>query len=69
MKSKAMLGQWALNDLAESSFYGVTAQVQCYGQIDMSNAAAVSNVARNGLLNPDGKKNQINHATTRTKKK
>ena len=35
----------------------------------MSNAAAVSDVARNGLLNRDGTKKQINHATNSTKKK
>ena len=46
-----MLGQWASNDLAESSFAGVTAQVQCYSRIGMCNAAAVSDVARNGFLN------------------
>ena len=27
---RAMLGQWASNDLAENSFAGVTAQFQCY---------------------------------------
>ena len=64
-----MLGQWASNDLAESSFARVTAQVQCYGQIGMSNAAAVIDIARNGLLNRDGTKKQINHATATTKKK
>ena len=66
---RAVLGQWASNDLAESSFAGVTAQVQCYGRIGMSNAAAVSDVARNGLLNRDGTKKQINHANTSTKMK
>ena len=66
---RVMLGQWASNDLAESSFAGVTAQVQCYGRIGMSNSAAVSDVARNGFLNRDGTKKQINHATTSTKKK
>ena len=35
----------------------------------MSNSAAVSDVTINGLLNLDGTKNQINHATTSTKKK
>ena len=35
----------------------------------MINAAAVSNVARNELLNRDGTKKQINHATNSTKKK
>ena len=69
MKKRAMLGQWTLNDLAKSSFAGVTAQVQCYGRIGMSNAATVSDVAINGLLNRDGKKKQISHATTSTKKK
>ena len=66
---RAMLGQWASNDLAESSLSGVTAQVQCYDRIVMSNAAAVSDVARNGLLNRDGTKKQINRATTSSKKK
>ena len=66
---RAIIGQWASNDLAKSSFARVTAQVQCYGQIGMSNAAAVINVARNGLLNHEGTKKQINHATTSTKKK
>ena len=65
----AMLGQWASNDLAESSFAGLTALVQCYGRIGMSNSAAVSDFARNGLLNRDGTKKQINHSTTSTKKK
>ena len=66
---RAMLGEWALNDLAESSFAGVTAQVQCYGRIGMRNASAVSDVERNGLLNRNSTKKQINHATTSTKKK
>ena len=69
VKKRAILGQWASNDLAKSSFVRVTAQVQFYGQIDMSNAAAVSNVARNGLLDRDRTKKQINHANTSTKKK
>ena len=69
MKKRSMLGQWASNDLAESSFAVVTAQVQCYGRIGMINAATVSNFARNGLLNRDGTKRKINHATAITKKK
>ena len=44
-------------------------QVQFYGRIVMSNAAAVSDVARNWLLNRDGTRKQINHATTSTMKK
>ena len=46
----AMLSKMASNNLAKSSFAGVTAQVQCYGRIGMSNVAAVSNLARNGFL-------------------
>ena len=64
-----MLSQWASNDLAKSSFARVTTQVQRYGQIGMRNVAAVRDVARNGLLNCEGTKKQINHATTITKKK
>ena len=69
IKKRAMLGQWASDDLAESSFTEVTAQVQRYGRTGMSNAATVSDVARNGLLNRDGTKKKINHATTSTNKK
>ena len=69
MKKIEMLGQWALNDFSESYFAGVIVQFQCHGRNGMSNAAAVRDVARNGLLNRDGTKKQINHATTSTKKK
>ena len=47
---EAMLGVVAVNDLAESSFAGVTAQVEVYGRIGMANAAAISDMARNGFL-------------------
>ena len=40
----------ASNDLTESSFPEVTSQVQCYIQIDLCSAAAVSDTARNGFL-------------------
>lgn len=46
----AMLGMMAVNDLAESSFAGVTAQVQCYGRIGLHAAAAVSDMSRNNFL-------------------
>ena len=46
----AMLGMMAVNDLAESSFAGVTAQVQCYGRIGMHSVAAVSDMSRNDFL-------------------
>ena len=53
---KSMLGKMAYNDLAESSFAGFTAQVQCYGNIGMSAAAAVSDVGINGFLSRGGTK-------------
>ena len=45
-----MPGPMVINDLAESSFAGVTAQVQTYGCIGMCNAAAVSDMACNDFL-------------------
>jgi hypothetical protein len=47
---KALFGAVAVNDLAESAFAGVTAQVQVYGRIGMANAAAISDMARNGFI-------------------
>ena len=47
---KALEGMVAVNDLAESSFAGVTAQVQVFGRVGMANAAAVSDMSRNGFL-------------------
>ena len=64
-----MLVKMASNDLAESSFAGVTAQVQCYGRIGMSAAAVVSDVGRNGFLSHGGTKKQINRAISSTKTK
>ena len=46
----AMLGMMATNDHAESSFAGVTAQIQTYGRIGMHGAAAVSDMQRNKFL-------------------
>ena len=45
---KAMIGKMVTNDLTESSFAGVTYQVQTYGRIGMCNAAAITNMSRNG---------------------
>ena len=49
----------AVNDLAESSFAGVTAQVQVYGRIGMYEAAAVSDVDRNNFLSRPTTKKDI----------
>ena len=66
---EVMLGKMASNDLAESSFAGVTAQVQCYGRVGMSAAAAVSDVSRNGFLHRGVIKKEIKRPTTRKKTK
>ena len=45
------------NYLDESSFAGVTYQVQTYGRIGMCNAASIINMSRNGYLSfPNTKK-------------
>ena len=45
-----MIGKMVTNDIAESSFSGVTSQVQNYGRIGMFNAADISEMFRNGYL-------------------
>ena len=51
------LKKMVTNDLAESSFAGVTSQVQTYGRIGMCNAAAIIDMSINGYLSrPTNKK-------------
>ena len=40
----------SINDLSESSFAGVTAQLQVFGQIGMAKSDYISGMARNGFL-------------------
>ena len=40
----------SVNDIEESSFAGVTAQLQVFVRIGMSRAATISNMARIGFL-------------------
>ena len=47
---EALLDFMDVNGLVESSFTGVTAQLQVFGWIGMTSAAAISNTARNGFL-------------------
>ena len=54
-----MLGRWATNDLAESSFGGVTLQVQCFGRIGLCNAAAISDMRMNRFLSRPTTKKQM----------
>ena len=52
-------GKIPSNNLAESSFSGVTAQVQCYGRIDRCSAAYFSDTARNRFVDRPTTKNQM----------
>ena len=52
----ALLGMMAVNDLAESSFAGVTSQIQAFGRINLHGAAAVSDMGRNGFMDHSTKK-------------
>ena len=47
---KPYFGKMVTKNLTESSFIGVTPQVQTYGRIGMCNAAAISNMYRNGYV-------------------
>ena len=49
-RKAALLGNKATNDEAESTLGGTTYQVQRYGRINLSNAAAVSDLKRNAFL-------------------
>ena len=40
----------AVNDLVESAFRGLTAQLKLFGRIGLANAAAVSDMQRNAYL-------------------
>ena len=68
-KKKAMLCKMVSKDLAGSSFAGVTAQVQCYGRIEMCAAAAVSDCDRNECLHRGSIGNQIKRKSNINKNK
>ena len=54
---KSMLGKMVTNNLSESSFAGVTSQVQTYERVGMCNAAAISDMSGNEYLSrPTNKK-------------
>ncbi len=57
----ALCGMMAVNDLTESSFAGLTAQVQVFGRIGMTNAAAISDMKRNGFLSREEGKEGLLH--------
>ena len=47
---ESLIGMMATNCLAESSFGGVTAQLEVFGRVGLAHAAAVSDMQRNGFL-------------------
>ena len=47
---EAFLDFMAVNDLVESSFTGVTSQLQVFGRIGMASSADIIDMARNGFL-------------------
>ena len=51
---KDMIGKWATNDIAESCFGGVASHIQRYSRINISNAAAVSDMKRNKFFKRTG---------------
>ena len=62
---EALLGFMYVNDIAEISLAGVTSQLQLFGQIGMASAAAVSDMARNVLLDqPTTNKEMIDKKTS-----
>ena len=70
MKS-AFLGKKATNDEAESALGGATAQIQRYGRIGLSHAAAVSDFKRNAFFHRPSKskqeKNRLDFSISSTK--
>ena len=51
---KDMIGKMDTNDLAESSFAGVTSQIQKYSRINIAGAAAISDMQRNKYFSYKG---------------
>ena len=62
---EALIGFMAVNDIAESSFSGVTSQLQVFGLIWMSRADAISDMARSGFLGRPTTNKDISDKKTR----
>ena len=45
---KSLFGLMAVNDITEIAFGGLMAQLEVFGRIGLANAAAVSDMQRNG---------------------
>ena len=53
-----------MNDLAESSFASVTAQLQVFGRIGMASAATISDMASNCFLDEPTTNKEMSEKTT-----
>ena len=57
---KSLFGLMAVNDLAESAFGGLMAQLEVFGRTGLANTAAVSDMQRNGYLKrPNLENNEV----------
>ena len=57
---KPLFVRMDMNDLAESTFGGLTAQLEVFGRIGLANCAAVSDMQRNGYLKrPNLENNEV----------
>ena len=57
---KTLFGLMYVNDLSESAFGGLMAQLEGFGRIGLADAAAVSDIQRNGYLKrPNLENNEV----------
>ena len=57
---KSLFGLMAVKNIAESAFGGLTAHLEVFGRIGLANAAAVSDMQRNGYLKrPNLENNEV----------
>ena len=63
---ESLIGMMAVNDLAESAFGGVTAQLEVFGRAGLAHLAGVSDMQRNGFLERPITKKDIENKEVRT---
>ena len=63
---ESLIGMMAVNDLAESAFGGVTAQLEVFGRAGLAHLAVVSDMQRNGFLERPVTKKDIENKEVRT---
>ena len=63
---ESFIGMMAGNNLAESAFGGVTAQLEVFGRVGLANAVAVSDIQKNGFLSRPITKKDIENKEVRS---